>query len=121
MEELVEKYNISKEDQQLLEENFNLNQTKPIISEDKTTFEEYANELLALMPSFKKLDARVKILNETCKKYMLDNNIKVHECKNGDLMLRSGSYHVLNRLLIPDIEIYKEDVIRHMLFKNTKI
>ena len=110
MEEILDEMPLSSEQKEkiikVVEEQYP-EKAKPIKVTNKEQFEEFMSELLKMLPEFKLADSRQKILTETCKKYMSDNNIKFAECKYGNLVFQIVHQRRLDRALIEDIDKYK--------------
>jgi hypothetical protein len=93
-------------------------ETKPQAIKNKETFEKMASEMLSNWKEYKKLDARMKLLDSSTKKYMVDNKMKVYENQYGSLMIVEQNTRVLDRSLIDDIEQYKVDTVRKIMYKS---
>ncbi len=93
-------------------------ETKPQDIKSKEQFEKMASEMLSNWTEYKKLDARMKLLDASTKKYMVDNKIKIYENDHGSLMIVEQKVRVLDRALIDDIEKYKIDTKRKIMYKS---
>ncbi len=83
-------------------------------------FEKMTDELLKGWSEYKKLDSRMKLLDESIKKYMIDNDRQFYENEYGALCIVSQNRRVLDRSLIEDIEQYKVDAVFKMMYKSSK-
>ena len=110
MEEILEKHNISNEAKEeilrSIEESYP-EKAKPLFVTSEKKFNEYMVELLKLLPSYRLMDQRQKVLTETCKNYMIENKIGKADCDYGSLTLIQVFQRRLDRNLIEDIEKYK--------------
>jgi hypothetical protein len=88
-----------------------------ISNDDK--FNKMADELLSNWSEYKKLDKKMKMLDVSLKKYMVDNNMTHYKNNNGSLTVISQSRQMLNRSLIEDIEQYYEDTDIKIMFKSS--
>jgi hypothetical protein len=79
-----------------------------------------ADEMLGAWKEYKKLDARMKLLDASTKKYMVDNKMDVYKCDKGSLMIVEQNRRMLDRALIDDIEKYKIDAKVHICYKSAK-
>lgn len=93
-------------------------ETKPQDIKNKEQFEKMASEMLSHWTEYKKLDARMKLLDASTKKYMIDNKMKVYETKNGEIVIVEQLRRVLDRSLIDDIEQYRIDARVKLSFKS---
>jgi hypothetical protein len=96
-------------------------ETKPQDIKNKEQFEKMASEMLSHWTEYKKLDARMKLLDASTKKYMIDNKMKVYESKSGEIVIVEQLRRVLDRSLIEDIEQYKIDAKVKLSFKSPTI
>jgi hypothetical protein len=94
-------------------------ETKPQEINGKEQFEKMASELLKEWKDYKKLDSRMKLLDASTKKYMIDHDIKFYENENGTLNIVKQNQRVLDRALIQDIESYKVDTKRILMYKSS--
>ena len=85
---------------------------------NKEQFEKMASEMLKNWKEYKKMDTRMKLLDASTKKYMIDNDMKIHECNEGALMIVEQNRRILDRTLIDDI--YKIDSKVNICFKSPK-
>lgn len=83
-------------------------------------FEQMSEELLKNWTSYKQLDARMKLLDASVKKYMVDNDKQTYENQYGALCIVSQNRRVLDRSLIDDIEQYKVDAEVKIMYKSAK-
>lgn len=83
-------------------------------------FEQMSEELLKGWTEYKKLDTRMKVLDASVKKYMVDNDKTTYENKYGALCVVCQNRRVLDRSLIDDIEQYKIDTEIKMMYKSAK-
>lgn len=74
---------------------------------DEEHFEKCASELQSKWTEPQKLDARMKLLDATCKKYMLDHKMKLFENSQGTLSVIEQIHFMLGRSLIDEIDQYK--------------
>ena len=95
-------------------------ETKPQEIKSKEQFEKMANEMLSQWKEYKKLDARMKLLDASTKKYMVDKGMKMYECDKGDIMIVKQKRRQLDRALIDDIEQYKVDTECMIAYKSPK-
>jgi len=91
---------------------------KTIKVKDSEQFETMSQELLKNWKEYKKLDARMKLLDASVKKYMVDNDMKIFETNYGALLIVPQNRRVLDRALIEDIERYKVDTTVKMMYKS---
>lgn len=91
--------------------------TKPQSIKSKEQFEKMASEMLAGWKEYKKIENRMKLLDASTKKYMLDNDMDEYRCDGGKITIIEQSRKVLDRALIDDIEKYKVDTSVKMSFK----
>lgn len=78
------------------------NTIKPISLKEEQ-FEKFAEELLKNWAEYKRLDTRIKMIDASVKKYLLDNKKISYENKYGSLAIVVQQRRVLNRELIDDI------------------
>ena len=83
-------------------------------------FEQMSEELLKNWTEYKKLDTRMKLLDASVKKYMVENDKQVYENKYGSLCVVSQNRRVLDRSLIEDIEQYKIETEIKIMYKSAK-
>lgn len=95
-------------------------ETKPLNVKDKLQFEKLAEELLNNWAEYKKLKSRMELLDSTCKKYMVDNDMNIYGNDKGNLMIVEQGRRILDRTLIDDIEKYKVDAKVKMMFKSMR-
>lgn len=79
---------------------------KPMKIGDKEKFEKLANEMLTGWKEFKNIEKRMKLLDASCKDYMLKNNMDNYKCNNGVIAITKRMQNRLDRTLINDIELY---------------
>ena len=94
-------------------------EAKPINLKEEQ-FEKFAEELLKNWAEYKKLESRMKLLDASVKKYLIDNNKISYENKYGSLAVVIQNRRVLCRELIDDIEKYKVDSEIKLMYKTTK-
>lgn len=95
-------------------------EAKPMNVKNSEQFEQFAEELLKNWQDYKKLDTRMKLLDATVKKYLVDNGKVSYENVYGSVSLITQNRRVLDRSLINDIEQYKVDSEVKMMFKQPK-
>lgn len=95
-------------------------QVKTLNVKSVKQFEQMSEELLKNWTEYKKLDARIKVLDASVKKYMLENNMKTWENNHGALCVVSQNRRVLDRSLIDDIEMYKVNTEIKIMYKSAK-
>ena len=83
-------------------------------------FEEMSEELLKNWSEYKKLDSRMKLLDASVKKYMVEQNKQTYENRYGALCIVSQNRRALDRSLIEDIEKYKVDTEVKLMYKSPK-
>ena len=83
-------------------------------------FKQMSEELLKNWTEYKKLDTRIKLLDASIKKYMVDNKMQFYENNFGSLCVITQNRHVLDRSLIEDIEKYKVDTEVKIMYKSAK-
>ncbi len=93
-------------------------ETKPQDIKSKEQFEKMASEMLSHWREYKKLDARMKLLDASTKKYMVDHDMNTYENEKGKITVIEQCRRVLDRSLIDDIELYKIDTRVKMSFKS---
>lgn len=93
---------------------------KPQIIKNQEKFEAMATEFLSKLTEYKKLEARMKLLDASCKKYMLDNDMKNFSCESGELTVVQSNRLMLDRSLIDDIEQYKVPMKITMMYESAK-
>ena len=91
---------------------------KTIKVKNLSQFESMSLELLKNWTAYKQLDAKMKLLDASVKKYMVENDKQTHENMYGALYVVSQSRRVLDRTLIEDIEQYKVDTEIKMMYKS---
>ena len=95
-------------------------ETKPLSVKSFQQFEQMSEELLKGWAEYKKLDTRMKLLDASVKKYLIDNCKIAHENKYGHLSIVTQNRRMLDRSLIDDIEQYKIDTEIKMMYKSAK-
>ena len=98
------------------EEEDHAQKTIVVSSEDK--FIKMFDELLGGWEQYKKLDARMKLLDASVKKYMVDNNMKSYERDTGASVIINQNRKVLDRSLIDDIEKYQVAASVKIMYKS---
>jgi hypothetical protein len=93
---------------------------KPQAIKSKEKFEAMADEMLGAWKEYKKLDARMKLLDASTKQYMIDNKMDTHKCEKGSIAIVPQTRRMLDRELIDDIEQYKVDVNMFIAYKSAK-
>lgn len=93
-------------------------EVKALEIKDSNKFEDFAEELLSNWKEYKRLDARMKLLDVSCKKYMIDKNLDNYSNEYGKLFIIKQNRRVLDRALIKDIEKYKVDSVVNMMYKS---
>lgn len=93
---------------------------KPIAIKGEEQFEKFAEELLKGWDEYKNLEKRMKLLDASVKKFLLDNDKTHYENKYGEVIIITQHRTVLDRSLIEDIEKYKVDTEVKIMFKTTK-
>lgn len=86
------------------------------ITESK--FKSQANEYLAKMEEFKKLEKKMKQWEVNIKQYMVDNDIREFKSDIGTITIVERKVSVLNRALIDDIEQYYQETRRKIMYKS---
>lgn len=72
-------------------------ETKPQNIKNKEQFEKMAGEMLSAWKEYKKLDARMKLLDASTKKYMIDNDMDKYRCDRGIITIVDQNRKVLDR------------------------
>jgi hypothetical protein len=93
---------------------------KPMKINGEEQFEKFAEELLKGWAEYKKLDTRMKLLDASIKKFLVDNDKTTYENKYGSVVIVNQNRRVLDRSLIEDIEKYKVDTEVKFMYKSTK-
>lgn len=93
---------------------------KTICVKSVQQFEQMSEELLKNWTEYKKLDARMKLLDASVEKYMIEKDMRTWENKYGALCVVSQNRRVLDRSLIMDIEAYKVDTEVKIMFKSAR-
>lgn len=93
---------------------------KTISVKNVKQFEQMSEELLKNWTEYKKLDARMKLLDSSVKKYMVKKDMQTYQNKYGALCVVSQNRRVLDRSLIDDIEQYKIDTEFKIMYKSAK-
>lgn len=101
-----------------MEEEFNA--PKPLMIKEQQQFEKLAEELLEGWANYKKLETRMKLLDSTVKKFLVDNGKTSYENKYGAVMIVKQNRRILDRSLIDNIELYKVDAEVALMYKSTK-
>ena len=101
----------------MTEENEHYEQ-KTIQVKNVQQFEQMSAELLKNWTEYKKLDARMKTLDASVKKYMIATGLKTYTNEHGELNVVAQNRLMLDRSLIEDIEKNKVTAKVSILFKS---
>lgn len=93
-------------------------EVKPQAIKNREKFEDMAMEYLGKLTEYKKMKARMDILDASLKKYMLDNNMEDYKNDNGKLTMIVQNRRVLDRSLIDEIGNYMVDSKVNLMFKS---
>ncbi len=81
-------------------------------------FKSQANEYMAKLEEFKKLEKKMKQYESNIKQFMIDNGISLFETEHGTFSIVARKVNVLNKSLIDDIDQYYEEVKRVIMYKS---
>lgn len=84
----------------------------------ESKFKSQANEYLAKMEEFKKLEKKMKQWEANIKQYMIENDLREYKSDVGTFTIVERKVSMLNRALIEDIEQYYQETKRKMMYKS---
>jgi len=93
---------------------------KPISVKSLEQFEKMSEELLSQWTEYKKLDAKMKLLDSSVKNYMIKNGMNTYKNNHGNLSIITQTRNILDRNLIDNIEQYKVESEINIMFKSAK-
>ncbi len=93
-------------------------EVKPMVITGTDQFNSMTEELLSNWSDFKRLEKRMKLLDASVKKYMLETGMEFHKCIYGSLNMVTQTRRVLDKSLVKDIESFKVNTKVKMLFKS---